>query len=210
MILPICVIIVILGSIFAGLATPTEAAGVGCVGASISALIKRAVSWQMLRQVTIDAARITCMVIWIIFGASFFISICIGIGGMGWIEDLFIGMRPEIILLAMMVTLFIAGCFIDTIAVVLLCAPLFAPIMVDLGFDPIWFGIVFNVNLQMSYISPPFGYSLFYLKASAPKEVTTLDIYRSVLPFIALQAIGLLIMIMFPDLVLWLPNLMID
>lgn len=105
--------------------------------------------------------------------------------------------------------LFFLGCFIDTIAIVLLCAPIFTPIVVNLGFDPIWFGIIFNVNLHMAYITPPFGYSLFYLRGVAPSEISTGDIYRSVWPFVGLQLIGLILSIIFPIVAMWLSNLMI-
>jgi len=210
-ILPVLLIVAVLGSIFAGIATPTEAAGVGAFGALICAAIRRSVNWQMFKQVTYDSAKLTCMVLWVIFGASLFVAVFTGAGGGTLVEHVLLGViqNPQLILLTMMAVLFILGCFLDTLAIILLTAPIFSPIIVTLGFNPVWFGIIFNVNLQMAYITPPFGYSLFYLKGVAPKGITIVDIYRSIWPFVILQALGLVVCILFPKSVLWLPNLMI-
>lgn len=210
-ILPMLLIILVLGVIFAGLATPTEAAGVGALGAVTCALILRRFSWEMLKSVTFDCAKLTVMVMWIVFGSSFFVAVFAGAGGAKLVEHMLLAgvANPGLVILVIMAILFFLGCFIDSIAIVLLCAPIFTPIVVSLGFDPIWFGIVFNVNLQMAYITPPFGYSLFYLRGVAPSEISTGDIYRSVWPFVGLQLLCLVLCIKFPILAMWLPNLMI-
>lgn len=210
-ILPALLIVLVLGVIFGGLATPTEAAGVGALGAVVSAMVLRRFSWKMLKSVTFDTAKLTVMVMWIVFGSSFFVAVFAGAGGSELIENmLLVGvLNPWLVILVIMAILFFLGCFIDTIAIVLLAAPIFTPIVVSLGFDPIWFGIVFNVNLQMAYITPPFGYSLFYLRGVAPSEISTGDIYRSVWPFVGLQLLGLFLTIKFPILAMWLPNLML-
>lgn len=210
-ILPVLLIVLVLGVIFAGLATPTEAAGVGALGAVTCALILRRFSWKMLKSVTFDCAKLTVMVMWIVIGSSFFVAVFAGAGGSELVEHMLLAgvASPGLVILVIMLILFFLGCFIDSIAIVLLCAPIFTPIVVSLGFDPIWFGIIFNVNLQMAYITPPFGYSLFYLRGVAPKEVSTGDIYRSVWPFVGLQLLGLILCIKFPFLAMWLPNLMI-
>ena len=211
MILPILLIILVLGVIFAGLATPTEAAGVGALGALICSIIHRSFTWRMLRDVTFDTAKITCMVMWVVFGSSFFVAVFAGGGGAELVEHLLLGgtQNPWLVLATIMGILFFLGCFMDSIAIVLLCAPIFTPIVVSLGFDPIWFGIIFNVNLQMAYITPPFGYSLFYLRGVAPKDVTTGDIFHSIWPFVGLQFLGLVLCIKFPILAMWLPKMMV-
>lgn len=210
-ILPILLIVAVLGSIFAGIATPTEAAGVGAFGALICAAIKRRVNWQMVKSITFDSARLTCMVLWVIFGASLFVAVFTLAGGSKLVEHALVTgvQNPALILAIMMVILFVLGCFLDTLAIILLAAPIFSPIVQSLGFDPVWFGIIFNINLQMAYISPPFGYSLFYLKGVAPEGIVTTDIWKAIWPFVGLQALGMVVAIIFPQSVLWLPNLMI-
>ncbi|MBN1225438.1 MAG: TRAP transporter large permease subunit [Deltaproteobacteria bacterium] len=208
---PILLVVLVLGVIFAGLATPTEAAGVGALGAIVCAMFRPSFTWRMFNGILIDTVKITCMVMWIVFGSSFFVAVFAGAGGAQLVEDLLIVNVSNrwIILFITMGILFLLGCFMDSIAIVLLCAPIFTPIIIALKFDPIWFGIIFNLNLQMAYITPPFGYSLFYLKGVAPEGVTTGDIFRSVWPFVGLQFITLLLCIKFPILAMWLSDMMI-
>ena len=208
---PLIIVILVLGAIFAGLATPTEAACVGAVGALLCAAFRHEFTWMVFRNILTDTVRVTCMVMWIIFGSSFFVAVFAGGGGAQLVDQLLVtkvGSELGVLIITMFI-LFVLGCFMDSIAIVLLCGPIFAPIVTSLGYDPIWFGIIFNLNLQMAYITPPFGYSLFYLKGVAPPEVTTVDIFRSVVPFIFLQLLCLILCIKFPILATWLSDLYI-
>ena len=209
-ILPILLIIGVLGSIYARIATPTEAAGVGCVGALISAAIYRRLTFDNIKESVYSTAKTTAMILWITIGARCFIAVFSAVGG----DELVVNFVSElsvnrwIILILIQLMLIFLGMFLDEIGIILLCVPIFLPIIKALNFDPTWFGILFLVNAQMDYITPPFGYTLFYLKGVAPPEVTMGDIYRSIIPFVLLQAGGLGLCMIFPEIVLWLPNLM--
>lgn len=209
-ILPIMLIIGVLGSIYAGIASPTEAAGVGCVGAIISATIYRRLTWANIKESVYSTAKTTAMILWITIGARCFISVFSAVGGdelvMNFVSDLAVNRWIVLILIQLM--LIFLGLFLDEIGIILLCVPIFLPIINALGFDPVWFGILFLVNAQMDYITPPFGYTLFYLKGVAPEGVTMGDIYRSIIPFVLLQAFGLALCMIFPQIVLWLPSIM--
>lgn len=209
-ILPMILIIGVLGSIYAGIASPTEAAGVGCIGAILSAAIYRRLTWLNIKDSVYSTAKTTAMILWITIGARCFISVFSAVGGdeliMNFVSDL--AVNRWIILILIQFMLIFLGLFLDEIGIILLCVPIFLPIIKALSFDPIWFGILFLVNAQMDYITPPFGYTLFYLKGVAPKGVTMGDIYRSIIPFVLLQALGLALCIIFPQIVLWLPNIM--
>lgn len=150
------------------------------------------------------------MILWITIGARCFISVFSAVGGDELIAHFVSGMEINrwIVLILIQLMLVFLGLFLDEIGIILLCVPIFLPIIKALNFDPIWFGILFLVNAQMDYITPPFGYTLFYLKGVAPEGVTMGDIYRSIIPFVLLQAIGLALCMLFPQIVLWLPNLM--
>lgn len=206
---PLLLVTLVLGAIFGGFATPTEAACVGAVGSILCAYFRPQFKWETLKEVFLDTLKITCMVMWIIFGSSFFVAVFAGAGGAELVENLLVvkvGSTWAVLAITMII-LFILGCFMDSIAIVLLCAPIFTPIVVAMGFDPVWYGIVFNLNLQMAYISPPFGYSLFYLKGVAPPDITTGDIFRSVWPFMGCQLLVLILCIRFPFLTTWLSDL---
>lgn len=209
-ILPIMLIIGVLGSIYAGIASPTEAAGVGCVGAIISATIYRRLTWVNIKESVYSTAKTTAMILWITIGARCFISVFSAVGGdelvMNFVSDL--AVNRWIVLIMIQLMLIFLGLFLDEIGIILLCVPIFLPIIKALGFDPVWFGILFLVNAQMDYITPPFGYTLFYLKGVAPEGVTMGDIYRSIIPFVLLQAFGLALCMIFPQIVLWLPSIM--
>ena len=209
-ILPVLLIVGVLGSIYTGIATPTEAAGVGCLGAVISALIYRRLTWNMLGESIFNTALVTCMILWITIGARCYISVFSAIGGDDMIKDFVLGLDVNrwYILIIMQIILVFLGMFLDEIGIILLCVPIFLPIIKSVGFDPVWFGILFLVNAQMNYITPPFGYTLFYLKGVAPPGVNMGDIYRGSFPFVLLQAIGLALCMIFPQIVLYLPNLM--
>jgi len=210
-VLPILLVILVLGSIYTGAATPTEAAGVGAIGAFICAIIYRRLNWRVLVNITRGTFKITGMVMWIVAAAAAFTGLYISLGAQALIIEVVTGLQvsPWAILIGIQVILFLFGMFMDDFAIVMLCAPIFVPIVRTLGFDTLWFGILFIVNMQMAFLTPPFGYNLFYLRGVAPKGVTMGDIYRSIIPFVGLQALGLALVMIFPKLALWLPNLMI-
>jgi len=219
---PIVLVILVLGIIFAGIATPVEAAGVGTFGAIVVAAMHRRLTLENVRSAAITTLRVTGMVLWIIFGATLFVGFYVVNGGQEFVNDAIAGtgLGPYGVLTLMMVILVVLGMFLDWVGILLLAVPIFVPLMKTFTFDGVfglpgvapeelalWFGVVYMVNMQMSFISPPFGYALFYLKSVAPPEVTMGQIYRSSIPFLFLQAAGLAICIIFPEVVLWLPRL---
>lgn len=219
---PLALVTLVLGVIFAGIATPVEAAGIGTFGAIVVSALHRKLNWQNVRAAALTTLRVTGMVLWIIFGATLFVGFYVVNGGQEFVNDSLIGtgLGPYGILIVMMIILVILGMFLDWVGILLLAVPIFVPLMRGMSFDgvfglpgvapeelPLWFGVVYMVNMQMSFLSPPFGYALFYLKSVAPPEVTMAQIYRSSIPFLLLQMLGLSICIIFPEVVLWLPRL---
>lgn len=200
----------VLGSIFAGIASPTEAAAVGAVGATALTMVNRKFNLNVLREVMHSTMLLTCMVFIILVGAAAFGLVFRGLGG----DDLvrvFLGGIAEnhgkwFVLTIVMGLIFIIGFFLDFIEITFIHVPVLAPIMIEFGFDPAWFCILLAVNLQTSFMTPPFGFSLFYLKAVTPPEIETGHIYRGIIPFVIFQLIGLLILVFFPKLVTWLPG----
>lgn len=207
-ILPILLITAVLGSIFLGIASPTEAAAIGAAGALVCAAIYRRLSWQLLKEAAYRTVTVNGMIMWILFGAYCFSSVFIATGGPKLVTAFVIGLEvePIFVIFIMMVTYFILGCVVDEITILMLTIPIYLPILLGLGFDPVWFGVLFIVNMQMAYLTPPFGFTLFYMKGIAPPGVTMGDIYRSVIPFVGLQWIGLFAVLFFPQLALWLPE----
>ena len=206
---PLILIVLVLGSILAGIATPTESAAVGAIGATLLAIIKRQFSYKTLFLVARNSIKITSMVFLILIGASLFSLVFRGFGGDKIIEE-FLGNLPggEIgAFFIVMLAMFVMGFFLDFLEIIFIMVPLVGPPLISMGFDPIWLGIMISVNLQTSFLTPPFGFSLFYLRGVAPPEVSTKDIYLGVLPFIGLQIIALLLFWIYPQIILWLPNL---
>jgi len=197
-------IFLVLGTIILGVASPTEAAGVGCFGAWLIAITKGRMGWKSLVIAAENTIKASAMVMWTMFGANIFIALYIMVGGQAFVSTLLLGsgFSPMTIIWIMMGILIFLGCFIDWVGIVMLCVPLFGPIIRQLGFDPIWFGVLFAVNMQMAFLSPPFGFSLFYLKSVAPPEVSTVDVWKSAVPFLCLQFIGLVLCMYFPDIIL--------
>jgi len=210
-VLPIALVVLVLGSIYTGAATPTEAAGVGAIGAFVCAIIYRRLNWRVLIDIVRGTFKVTGMVMWIVAAAAAFTGLYIALGAQALIIEVVTGLpvNPWAILIGIQVVLFLFGMIMDDFAIVMLCAPIFVPIVRTLGFDTLWFGILFIVNMQMAFLTPPFGYNLFYLRGVAPKGVTMGDIYRSIIPFVGLQAFGLALVMIFPRLALWLPSMMI-
>lgn len=208
LILPTLIVVAVLGSIYAGIATPTEAAAVGVVGAMISAALQRQLTFANLSAASMDTLRVTTMIMWITIGAKIFVSIFTGTGGadslLQFIQDL--EMNRWLVLLAMMSVLIFLGLFLDEIGIILLCVPVFLPIINAFDFDPLWFGVLFLITAQMAYITPPFGYTLFYIKGVLPPGIGMETVYRAIVPFLLLQLLALALFIVFPDIVTWLPE----
>ncbi|TCO69884.1 TRAP transporter large permease [Rhodovulum euryhalinum] len=219
---PIVLIVVVLGVIFTGIATPVEAAGIGTFGAFIVAAIHRKLDWYTVSEACITTLKASAMVIWIMFGATIFVGLYVLEGGQQFVQDSLAatGLGPWGILILMQILLIILGMFLDWVGILLLCVPIFVPIIKALGAqsfglsDPndlvLWFGVLYLVNMQMSFLSPPFGYALFYLRGVAPAEIPMSDIFRSALPFLGLQLVGLTICMLFPQVITWLPGLVYD
>ncbi len=208
---PLGLIFAVLGSIFTGIATPTEAAGVGAFAAFILMVLYGKFSWVTFKNCLFQTGRTVTMVLVIIVGASCFTAVFLGMGGGKTIVDamLGLGLGKWGTYFLMMFILIVLGMFIDWIGIVMIVFPIFLPVAKALGFDIVWFVTMMAVNLQMSFLSPPFGYALFYLSGLGLKEVALSHIYRGVIPFLIIQFIGLLIFTFWPALTLWLPNLMI-
>jgi len=200
-ILPLVVIVSVLVSIFAGIATPTEAAAVGAAAVVFSVAIRRELNWRYVREVCADTASVTGMVIWIVFGASAFVAVYGGGGGTRFMQGYLMGMEiePWMMILLMQAITLVLGMFLDPVGIILLVLPIFFPIVVGLGYDPIWFLILFQLNLCIGYISPPFGYNLFYLKTLSPKT-PIVEIYRAILPFLLLMLATGAVIFLFPEL----------
>jgi tripartite ATP-independent transporter DctM subunit len=220
---PVLLIILVLGVIFVGIATPVEAAGIGTFGALAVCALHRRLTWVALQEAAMATLKATAMVMWIFFGATMFVGFFIIKGGQTFVSDMILGtgLPPYGILLLMMFILFVLGMFLDWVGILLLTVPIFLPILTALTFGglfgiqgvskddlSLWYGVIFMVNMQMAFLSPPFGYSLFYLKSVAPKEITMAMIFKSAMPFIGLQALGLTLCIIFPQIILWLPSVL--
>lgn len=219
---PILLILLVLGVIFLGIATPVEAAGIGTFGALFVAALHRRLTWVNIQDAAMQTLKATSMVMWIFFGATMFVGFFIVKGGQEFVANTILGtgLPPYGILLLMMFVLFVLGMFIDWVGILLLTVPIFLPIMQGLewggvfglpGVAPkdvaLWYGVIFMVNMQMAFLSPPFGYSLFYLKSVAPPEISMATIFRAAIQFMALQWFGVALCIIFPQIVTWLPSL---
>jgi tripartite ATP-independent transporter DctM subunit len=206
---PLLLITIVLGSIIVGAATPTEAAGVGAVGALILAAYRSALNRQTLREIAQSTMATTSMVFLILIGAALFTLVFRGFGGDELIEEFFAGLSggPHVALLIVMLVMFLLGFILDFIEITFVVVPIVAPILLAMGFDPIWLGVMIAVNLQTSFLTPPFGFALFYLRGVADESVATSAIYRGVIPFVIIQ-LGLLALLwMQPDIVTWLPSM---
>jgi len=212
LILPGMVAFGVLGTLYTGIATPTEAAGLGVVGAVVAAAVNRRLTWPNVSGAIVETTKVTCMLYWLFFGASALIGVYTIAGGTDYLRDLISGLPIGKwgILIVVNVIWILLGCVIDWIGILLLTAPIFVPVLVALGFDPVWIGVLFCMNMQISYVSPPFGPAAFYLKGAAPPGITIGDIFRSIWPFLGLQVLALAIVIAFPDLALWLPRTMLN
>ncbi|UYN98318.1 MAG: TRAP transporter large permease subunit [Devosia sp.] len=207
---PLLLIVAVLGSILGGIATPTEAASVGSVGAIILALLRRKVSFDILRQAVISTATITSMVFIILFGAAVFSIVFRMMGGDNLVHEFLSSMPGGAIgaMIIVMLIMFLLGFILDTFEIIFIVIPITAPVLLALDINPIWLGVMVGVNLQTSFLTPPFGFSLFYLRGVAPAKVSTGMIYRGAVPFVILQIVAIITLFAFPQLITWLPSVL--
>jgi tripartite ATP-independent transporter DctM subunit len=207
---PVFLIVTVLGSILTGIATPTEAAGVGAFGATALAAIKGQLNLTKLREVALSTTQVTSMVFLILIGASVFSLVFRGFGGEEIVEQFFTNLPGGLVgaTLLVMVVIFLLGFILDFIEITFVVVPIVAPVLLAMGLDPVWLGVMIAINLQTSFLTPPFGFALFYLRGVAPASVETSDMYRGVVPFIGLQLLLMLMLSVWPQLATWLPDLM--
>lgn len=218
LILPGMLITMVLGFIILGITSPTEASAAGAGGALICAIIHRRLSWSVFKEATLRTARITGIILWVVVGAIAFSTVYDGLGAAKMVEA-FIGglpLGPYGVLILMQLSFFVLGMMLDDTAILFITLPIYVPLIRFLGFDPVWFGILYIVNMQMAFLTPPFGYTLFYMlgivkdlyrTGTITEEITIGDVYRSVWPFVAMQGVGLAVIIIFPQIAMWIPTL---
>jgi len=207
---PLVLIVAVMGSILGGLATPTEAAGVGAAGALLLAVAYRAMSLRVLNEVCVSTLKTTAMVFFILIGASLFSMVFRGYGGDELVHHWFTNMPGGALgaLIIVMLVIFLLGFMLDFIEIIFVVIPIVGPVLLAMGVDPIWLGVLIAVNLQTSFLTPPFGFALFYLRGVTPPSVPTSDIYRGIVPFVVIQLGMLLVLALWPGLATWLPNLL--
>jgi tripartite ATP-independent transporter DctM subunit len=207
--LPLFIIFMMSGLFFMGITNLVESSAVGAVVTTIAALLKGKMTKKVMTEVLKDTLSVSCMFMWVILAALAFGSIFDGLGAVNAIRELFLnnGFGPWGVIIMMQLSYIVMGMFLDDTAMLIIVAPLYIPLIIKLGFDPIWYGVLYTVTCQIAYLTPPFGYNLFLMKAMAPPEVTLVDIYRSVIPFVLLMIVGLIILMIFPQISTWLPNL---
>ncbi|MGY8871186.1 MAG: TRAP transporter large permease, partial [Pseudomonadales bacterium] len=208
LILPGILIGTVLGFIVGGITSPSEASAVGAAGSLICAAIYRTLNMKMLKEVLMSTTQLMGMLIWITVAAVFFSKVYIGLGAGSLLTELVedSNLSPYWVIIAMLVTYFVLGMFLDDFAIVFITVPLFVPIVQELGFDTVWFAVLFIISMQTAYLTPPFGYNLFYMRSVAPPSITIYDLYKAVIPFIFLQVLGLALVVAFPQIALWLPG----
>jgi tripartite ATP-independent transporter DctM subunit len=206
---PFGLILTVMGTILAGIATPTEAAALGCIGALVLAICSRKLNWKVVSESCVSTARTTAMIMALFLGGKFFSVVFLSMGGGDVVADTLLGMdvSPYVVFTIMMAVVFFMGMFIDWAAILLVVVPIFTPIAMELDFNPLWFAMMICINLQTSFLTPPFGYSLFYFKGVAPPEYTIGDVYRGIIPFVAIQVFALAVLMIFPEIITYLPSI---
>ena len=205
---PLFLILIVLGVIIFGIATPTEASSFGAIGSTILALINKRLSLVVLKEVVIQASKITSMIFILLIGATIFSLVFRGLEGDIFINNALSSLPGDIYfkLSVVMFAIFLLGFILDFIEITYVVIPVVAPILLSMGIDPVWLGILIAINLQTSFLTPPFGFAIFYLKSVIPKDIDTVDIYKGVIPFIAIQIITIILIIIVPEITTWLPN----
>ena len=211
LVLPMGIAFGVLGAIYAGIAAVAEAAAVGVAGTILAAWVRGTLSWQLLRECVRQTMSTCGLLLWLTFGATALIGVYNLLGGIRFIHDAMgnLPFEPIVIVLLMMAVLIVLGLFMDWVGILLLTMPIFVPIIENLGYDPVWFGILFCMNMQISYLSPPFGPAAFYLKGVAPPDISLQDIYKALWPFMLMQIAAIVLVMMFPEIALWLPRMLI-
>jgi tripartite ATP-independent transporter DctM subunit len=206
---PLGLILAVMGTILSGIATPTEAAALGVVGAMILAFANKQLNWRVLKEASVSTYKTTAMIMMLFIGGKFFSTVFLSMGGGDVVADVLLGsgLNRYMVLTIMMAIVFFMGMFIDWAGILLVTVPIFTPIAMELDFNPLWFAMLMCVNLQTSFLTPPFGYALFYFKGVAPPEINIGHIYRGIIPFVVLQLFGLALLIIFPEIVTWLPSI---
>ena len=207
---PILLIFAVIGTLFMGIAAPAEAGAMGAVGGLIVCGLGRRLSWKVLQGALMSTLRITSFVLFIVLGGKLFMGVFLRLGGGDLITDSLLGLPFEAygIMLAMLVVVWISGCFMDYLALIYILTPIFHPMIVEMGMDPIYFAALFACCLQIGNVTPPFAYSVFYLKGVAPPGVSVADLFRAAIPFVILQTIGVVILLFVPQIITWLPGMM--
>ncbi|HXW10745.1 MAG TPA: TRAP transporter large permease subunit [Steroidobacteraceae bacterium] len=208
-VLPLLIIFSMTGLFVMGATSMVESSAVGALSATLVAAYKRRITWQVLKDTLRKSLAVSAMFMWIILAALAFGAVFDGLGAVRAIEVLFLekwGLEPWQVLVLMQLTYIVMGTFLDDTAMLIIVAPLYIPLVIALGFNPIWYGILYTITCQIAYVTPPFGYNLFLMRAMAPKEVTLVDIYRSIVPFVLIMILGLALVVAFPQIALWLPE----
>ena len=208
-IIPLVIFFFMTGLFLIGYTSLVESSAVGASAATLAALFKGRLSRKVMEDTLRKSVGISCMFMWVILAALCFGAVFDGLGAVKAIESLFIerwGLSPWGILIMMQLSYLIMGSFLDDTAMLVIVAPLYVPLIISLGFDPIWYGILYTITCQIAYMTPPFGYNLFLMRAMAPPEISLMDIYRSIIPFVMVMIVGLTIVMLFPQIALWLPN----
>ncbi|MBW1721385.1 MAG: TRAP transporter large permease subunit [Deltaproteobacteria bacterium] len=209
--LPLFVLFLVLGGMYTGTATPTEAAGIGAAGVMLSGLLKGTLNMEVIKKSLLDALRLSSMIMWLIMSITLFSQVYSAIGAADLIQEIVRRMPVQgmVVIVMMQLSIFIMGMFMDDVAIILIVTPLYLPIVRMLGFNDLWFAVMFMIQVNIAWLTPPYGFNLFYMRAVTPPSVTMGDIYLSVFPFIGLQLIVLLLVMIFPGVALWLPNLVL-
>ena len=208
-VIPFLIFFFMTGLFVMGITSLVESSAVGATAATIAALIKRRLTMEVMEQTLKKTLGISCMFLWIILAALCFGAVFDGIGAVKAIESLFVTrweLTPWEVLIMMQLSYIVMGMFLDDTAMLVIVAPLYVPLVISLGFDPIWYGVLYTITCQIAYMTPPFGYNLFLMRAMAPKEISLADIYRSIIPFVLVMTLGLILVIIFPEIALWLPE----
>ncbi len=209
-IIPLVIIFSMTGLFLLGVTSLVECSAAGAAATTIAALAKRRLSWRVMEATLRNTLSVSCMFMWVILAALCFGAVFDGLGAVHAIKSLFLerwGLSPFGVLVMMQLSYILMGMFLDDTAMLIIVAPLYVPLIIELGYNPIWYGVLYTITCQIAYLTPPFGYNLFLMKAMAPKEVTLADIYRSIVPFVLVMIVGLAIVMLFPQIALWLPNL---
>jgi len=207
--IPFAIFFSMTGLFLMGIASLVECSAVGAFGATLAALLKGKLNWNVIENTLKKTLGVSCMFMWIILAALSFGAVFDGIGAVRAIETLFIerwNLSPWGVLIMMQLSYILMGMFLDDTAMLVIVAPLYVPLIIALGFNPIWYGVLYTITCQIAYMTPPFGYNLFLMRAMAPKEIDLIDIYRSIIPFVLVMCLGLAIVMIFPEIATWLPD----